>query len=203
MNTMLAAKALLLRSFHDASRPLALANCWDVASALAVEAGGARAVATTSAGVAWSLGMPDGDRLDRDRALSVVAQITAAVQVPVTADIEGEYAHTAADVAVTVDALLELGAVGINIEDGTRKADERNLCPGRPQRRGTRPIGGGPRELGFRLGASCLCSCRARDRGNPCHRHVRFGSGWARLQQTRRPTILVGSLRASRARMDS
>lgn len=124
MNTMLAAKALLFRSFHDDSRPLALANVWDVASALVVEAAGARAVATTSAGVAWSLGMPDGDRLDRQRALSVVARIAAAVQVPVTADIEGGYAQIAPDVAGTVEGVLEAGAVGINIEDGTRAVDE-------------------------------------------------------------------------------
>ena len=66
---------------------LVLPNAWDVASAVIVASAGAAAVATTSAGVAWGLGAPDGDRLDRDRALDLVARIAAAVDVPVTADL--------------------------------------------------------------------------------------------------------------------
>lgn len=117
-NTTLAAQALRFHSLHDAVRPLALVNVWDVASALVVEAAGAQAVATTSAGVAWSQGMPDGDRLGREQALDVVARIVAAVEVPVTADIESGFAATTADVAATIDGLLTAGVVGINIEDG-------------------------------------------------------------------------------------
>ena len=124
MNTTLAAQALRFHSLHDASRPLALANAWDVASALIAEAAGAQAVATTSAGVAWSLGMPDGDCLGREEALAVITRITAAVSVPVTADIESGFAATTADVAATVEGLLAAGAVGINIEDGTCGVDE-------------------------------------------------------------------------------
>lgn len=82
------------------------------------------AIATTSAGVAWSLGAPDGDVLAREQALDLIARIVAAVDVPVTADIEGGYGKDAADVAGTVAGVIAAGAVGINIEDGTRPPAE-------------------------------------------------------------------------------
>ncbi|MGI5505168.1 isocitrate lyase/PEP mutase family protein [Lentzea sp. CA-135723] len=106
--------------FHSLHRPgpLALANAWDVASALVVEAAGAKAVATTSAGVAWSLGAPDGDALQRERAVDLVARIVAAVRVPVSADIETGFGDTAAEVGETVRAVAEAGASGVNLEDG-------------------------------------------------------------------------------------
>ncbi|WP_433418425.1 isocitrate lyase/PEP mutase family protein [Microtetraspora malaysiensis] len=110
-------KAQLFRSLHVAGSPLLLANAWDAASARIVEAAGATAIATTSAGVAWSLGASDGDRLDRRRALDLVARVAAAVDVPVTADIEAGYADDADGVADTVRAVLEAGAVGVNLED--------------------------------------------------------------------------------------
>ncbi|MFF2773990.1 isocitrate lyase/phosphoenolpyruvate mutase family protein [Streptomyces sp. NPDC058052] len=110
----------LFRSLHTPDRPLALANVWDVASARIVEAAGASAIATTSAGVAWSLGAPDGDSVSRDLVLGVVGRITAAVAVPVTVDIEGGYGGTTAEVADTIGRLLEAGVAGVNIEDGTR-----------------------------------------------------------------------------------
>jgi 2-methylisocitrate lyase-like PEP mutase family enzyme len=93
---------------------------WDAATARVVEAAGAPAIATTSAGVAWSLGAPDGDRVSRDLVLGVLARIAAAVSVPVTADIEGGYGHSPAEVAETVTRVIEAGVVGVNIEDGTR-----------------------------------------------------------------------------------
>ncbi|MGI5195783.1 isocitrate lyase/PEP mutase family protein [Streptomyces sp. CA-288835] len=116
--------ARLFRSLHTPTEPLALANAWDVASALVIEAAGASAIATTSAGVAWSLGCPDGDILPRDRALELIGRIVAAVAVPVTADIEGGYGKNAADVAETIAGVLAAGAVGVNIEDGTRPPTE-------------------------------------------------------------------------------
>ncbi|MFD8598976.1 isocitrate lyase/phosphoenolpyruvate mutase family protein [Kitasatospora sp. NPDC059646] len=118
-----ALKSALFRSLHTSARPLALANAWDVASARVVEAAGAPAIATTSAGTAWSLGAPDGDRVPRQSVLDVVARIAAAVDVPVTADIEGGYGTGPAEVADTVARVLDAGAVGINIEDGTRPPD--------------------------------------------------------------------------------
>ncbi|WP_062439807.1 isocitrate lyase/PEP mutase family protein [Herbidospora daliensis] len=113
-------KARLFRSLHVPGDPLLLPNAWDVASALLTEAAGAKAVATTSAGVAWSLGVPDGDNLGRDRAAEAVRRVAGAVGVPVTADIEGGFGATPDEVAVTVTRILEAGAVGVNIEDGAR-----------------------------------------------------------------------------------
>ncbi|MEU6891777.1 isocitrate lyase/phosphoenolpyruvate mutase family protein [Streptomyces sp. NPDC046557] len=120
MTTATAARALAFAALHTPASPLALANAWDVAGARLVEAAGAPAVATTSAGVAWSLGSPDGDALARDRALELIARVAAAVSVPVTADIEGGFATDPAGVGETVTGVLAAGAVGINIEDGNR-----------------------------------------------------------------------------------
>ncbi|MFD9357665.1 isocitrate lyase/phosphoenolpyruvate mutase family protein [Streptomyces sp. NPDC060031] len=113
-------RARQFTALHTPAAPLALANAWDVASARLVEAAGAPAVATTSAGVAWSLGSPDGDALARDRALDLVGRVAGAVSVPVTADIEGGFGADPAGVGETVAGVLAAGAVGINIEDGTR-----------------------------------------------------------------------------------
>ncbi|MQY11066.1 2-methylisocitrate lyase [Streptomyces sp. RB5] len=124
MITAQADKARLFRSLHSTARPLALANAWDVASARVIEAAGAPAIATTSAGVAWSVGAADGDMLSREEALGLIARIVDAVAVPVTADIEGGYGQDPAAVAETVTAVIEAGAVGINIEDGTRPPAE-------------------------------------------------------------------------------
>ncbi|MFJ2033379.1 isocitrate lyase/phosphoenolpyruvate mutase family protein [Streptosporangium sp. NPDC087985] len=110
-------KALLFRSLHAEGRPLLLANVWDVAGARIVEAAGASAIATTSAGVSWSLGTADGDRLDRSMALELIARVAASVSVPVTADIESGFADGPGGVAETVRGVLDAGAVGINLED--------------------------------------------------------------------------------------
>lgn len=115
--------ARTFHSLHRPSDPLALANAWDVASARIVEAAGASAVATTSAGVAWSLGVADGDHLDRDRAVDLIARVAAAVDLPVTADIESGFGATPADVAQTVTRVIGAGAVGINIEDAQPGGD--------------------------------------------------------------------------------
>ncbi|WP_440102584.1 isocitrate lyase/phosphoenolpyruvate mutase family protein [Streptosporangium sp. H16] len=107
--TTLRGKALLFRSMHVPGRPLVLPNAWDVASARIVTDAGAAAVATTSAGVSWSLGYGDGDHLDRDRGLGLIARVAAAVGVPVTADVESGYAPDPAGVAETVRGVLAAG----------------------------------------------------------------------------------------------
>jgi 2-methylisocitrate lyase-like PEP mutase family enzyme len=116
------AKASLLHSLHE--RVLVLPNAWDALSARLAEDAGATAVATTSAGVAWSLGVADGGRLGRTRAIDVVRRVVAAVEVPVTADIEDGYADDPAGVAETVEGVLAAGAVGVNIEDAGREVEE-------------------------------------------------------------------------------
>lgn len=124
MNGELVAKAERLRALHQGLRPLILANAWDVASALAIERAGASAIATTSSGVAASLGYPDGESIPSGEMLATVARIAGAVSVPVTADLEAGYgldAHT------LVSALLDAGAVGMNLEDTDRSVDPLGL----------------------------------------------------------------------------
>jgi len=113
-----AQRARAFAELHRAGEPLLLPNAWDVASAVAIAGAGAKAIATTSAGVAWSLGVPDGAGpggagLGAERAAAVIARIVAVLDVPVSADIEAGYE----DVAATVTAVLQAGAAGINIED--------------------------------------------------------------------------------------
>lgn len=116
-NAATAERARRFRELHVPGTPLVLANAWDVASARVVEEADAAAVATTSAGVAWALGFPDGDRLPRERAVDLVARVAAAVAVPVTADIENGFADKPEGVAETVRQIVAAGAAGVNIED--------------------------------------------------------------------------------------
>jgi 2-methylisocitrate lyase-like PEP mutase family enzyme len=111
------AKAATLRSLHSGPHLLILPNAWDVASAKVIAGAGARAVATSSAGVAFALGFPDGQRISRDEMLGMVRRIAAAVDVPVSADVEGGYGPTAEDAAPTARGVLAAGAVGMNLED--------------------------------------------------------------------------------------
>lgn len=97
-----------------------LPNAWDAGSARVLEQVGFPAIATTSAGIAWSCGVPDGEALERDRMLEQIGRIVAAVGVPVTADLEAGYGDTADDVARTVALAAELGAAGGNLEDAAK-----------------------------------------------------------------------------------
>ncbi|MER6465066.1 isocitrate lyase/phosphoenolpyruvate mutase family protein [Streptomyces sp. NPDC001228] len=110
-------KASILRSLTADGSVLVLPNAWDAASALQIVAAGARAIATTSAGVAWALGRNDGQGMTRELAVEAVGRITASVDVPVSADIEGGYGPAPEDVAETVRSVVGAGAVGINLED--------------------------------------------------------------------------------------
>jgi len=103
-----------LRALHEPGRPLVLVNAWDVASAERVVAAGARAVATSSAAIAASLGLPDDPTAPVDLMFAAIGRIAAAVDVPVTADVLDGYGL---DPAELVDRLLAAGAVGCNIED--------------------------------------------------------------------------------------
>ena len=108
--------AKLLRELH-ADGTLVLPNAWDAASAAVIADAGAAAIATTSAGVAWSLGRPDGELLPRADLVAATERMAAAIDVPLTADVEAGYGATDEEVAETVTAVLGAGAVGINIED--------------------------------------------------------------------------------------
>ncbi|WP_441250898.1 isocitrate lyase/PEP mutase family protein [Kitasatospora sp. McL0602] len=117
-------KARTLHDLHRPGTPLVLANVWDAASARLVAEAGAPAIATASASVSWTLGAPDGGGLDRDRALAQTALIAAAVDLPVTADLESGFADTAEGVGETVTRLLATGAVGVNLEDADHATGE-------------------------------------------------------------------------------
>lgn len=111
-------RAQAFRRMHDRKQVLLLPNCWDAGSARLFARRGFAAIATTSAGVAWSLGHADGEQAPLDEVLAAIARITRVAGVPVTADIETGYGDTPAEVAATVRAVIAAGAVGINIEDG-------------------------------------------------------------------------------------
>ncbi len=112
-----AARAEAFRQLHHGPDVLVLANAWDVASARLLEEAGFPAVATTSSGIAFSHGLPDGERIRREEMLAVVERIARALRVPVTADLEAGYGPAPEDVAATVRGAIEAGAVGCNLED--------------------------------------------------------------------------------------
>ena len=111
------AKAEAFRAMHDRSKILVLPNAWDPMSARVIEEAGARAIATTSAGVAFSVGYPDGEAMPRDEMIAAIARIARVVTVPLSADIESGFARDAREVAETVRRVIDAGAVGINLED--------------------------------------------------------------------------------------
>jgi 2-methylisocitrate lyase-like PEP mutase family enzyme len=103
---------------HHGPSVLVLPNAWDAASARIFEHAGFPAVGTTSAGVAFALGYPDGQQISRVEMLGAVRRIARAVNVPVTADVEAGFGNTPEDVAKTARAVIDAGAVGMNLEDG-------------------------------------------------------------------------------------
>ena len=117
-------KAAAFGALHTGGEILILPNAWDAASAAVMADAGAKAVATSSAAVAWSHGYPDGDTLPLNLLLATVSAVArAAGDTPVTADIEGGYTDDLAELAETIKAVIGAGAVGINLEDGTRSPD--------------------------------------------------------------------------------
>jgi 2-methylisocitrate lyase-like PEP mutase family enzyme len=113
------AKANAFRAMHHGKSILLLPNAWDVASARVFEEAGFRAIATTSAGIAFTLGYPDGQRISRQEMLAVVRRIAGAVKVPVTADVEAGYGERSEDAVQTAREVAGAGAVGMNLEDAT------------------------------------------------------------------------------------
>src|ERR1700761_6450865 len=113
-------KASEFRALHtNPEKPLLLANIWDVGGARLVESLGGKAIATTSAGVAWSLGYADGNHLPVDALTRLAANIVKTVQIPVSIDVEAGYADDPAVVSENLKPIFDAGVVGINIEDGT------------------------------------------------------------------------------------
>lgn len=113
------AKAQRFLELHTGGRLLVLPNAWDAGSARIFEQAGFHALGTTSAGVALSLGYPDGERVSRADMLEVVRRIASAVAIPVTADLEAGYGSTVNDAVETAKGAIAAGAVGMNFEDST------------------------------------------------------------------------------------
>lgn len=113
----LLAKAEAFRAMHAAADPVVLPNAWDCASAALMRAAGFPAIATTSAGIAFAQGFPDGERIGRARMLEICRRIAAQSNVPVTGDLEAGYGAAPEDVAATVTGAIEAGLVGCNVED--------------------------------------------------------------------------------------
>jgi 2-methylisocitrate lyase-like PEP mutase family enzyme len=93
-------------------------------SARLFEAAGFGAIATTSGGVAWTLGFADGEHAPWNEVVEATARIVRAVRVPVTADIEAGYGETPDQVAKSIADILQAGVVGCNLEDGTPRPDQ-------------------------------------------------------------------------------
>jgi 2-methylisocitrate lyase-like PEP mutase family enzyme len=106
------------RRLHEDTTPLLLPNAWDAGSARLFETLGARAVATTSAGVSWALGYGDGRLLAVSEVMALASRMIRVVEVPLSIDIENGYSDDPRVVAGHALRLAELGIVGINIEDG-------------------------------------------------------------------------------------
>jgi len=112
-----AAKAEAFRALHQGPHALVMANAWDAMTARLFEAEGFPAIATTSGGVAGTLGFRDGEGAPWDEVVGQTARIVRAVSVPVTADIEGGFGETPRAVGRSVTEIIGAGAVGVNLED--------------------------------------------------------------------------------------
>jgi 2-methylisocitrate lyase-like PEP mutase family enzyme len=124
-----AVKAELFRAMHSGPHLLLLPNAWDAISARIIVDAGFRAIATTSGGVAWTLGYQDGEAAPWDEIVAATARIVRAVVVPVTADIESGYGDTPAAVGRSIGDIITAGVVGVNLEDGLRPG---NFMAGTP-----------------------------------------------------------------------
>ena len=150
-----AEKAERLRLLHRPGQPLLLVNVWDAATARLIERAGFPAIATTSAGIAFSRGYPDGQRIPRDEMLAEIARICRAVSVPVTADLEAGYGDSPEAVAQAAARALDAGAAGLNLEDGTGRMEEPLFELGRQVEK-IRAI----REAGRRRGVAIVVNAR-------------------------------------------
>ena len=110
-------RARFFRQLHQPGNPFILANAWDIGSAKTLAACGAVALATTSAGHAWTLGRPDMGHVSRGEAIAHAEQLAAAVNLPLSGDFEDGYGRTPEDAAETVRQAIAAGLAGCSIED--------------------------------------------------------------------------------------
>ena len=118
-----AEKTRIFRELHQPGNPFILANAWDAGSTKMLTALGAEAIATTSAGHAFTLGRPDLGQVSRDESLAHARDLVAATSLPVSGDYENGYGPTPEDVAETIRLAAEAGLAGCSIEDTALPAD--------------------------------------------------------------------------------
>lgn len=107
-------KAEQFLKFHQEKEILVLLNSWDAGSSKLIEACGYKAIATTSMGIAASLGYPDCEVIQLSEMIATIQAIVNAVQVPVTVDIEVGYGNTLNEITESVKKIIATGIVGIN-----------------------------------------------------------------------------------------
>ena len=122
MTTDTDTKARSFRALHERDGAFVIPNPWDIGTARILASMGFEALATTSAGFAFSLGLPDG-AITRDQALAHCRDIVAATDLPVSADLEGGFVDDPADVAETIRLAADTGLAGCSIEDATGRRD--------------------------------------------------------------------------------
>ena len=113
-------KYQLFHQLHHQQSGFILANAWDLSSAQFIQAAGAKAVATTSWGIAASLGLADGENISFKTQLALVKSLTEHLHIPLSVDIESGYSNDPLQISENVLALARLGVVGINIEDSDK-----------------------------------------------------------------------------------
>ena len=120
-------RAQRFRALHDRSQVLLLPNAWDAGNARVFASLGFEAIATTSGGVAWSLGYADGEQVPLAEVIAAIRRMVRATSLPVSVDFEAGYGVSPDEVAASVRRVIDAGAAGINLEDGIRHEKLRDI----------------------------------------------------------------------------
>ena len=112
------------QNMHKSNKIVILPNAWDAGGAVIFEKEGFEAIGTTSAGISYSLGYSDGEFISIDDVLDTTKKIQKRISVPLSVDIERGYANTNEEIVKNIKAVINEGAVGINIEDGISDTKE-------------------------------------------------------------------------------
>ena len=120
-------RAQRFRALHDRSRVLLLPNAWDAGSARVFASLGFDAIATTSGGVAWSLGYPDGEQVPLDEVIAAIRRMVRVTSLPVSVDFEAGYGASPEEVSANVRRVIDVGVAGINLEDGINHEKLRDI----------------------------------------------------------------------------
>lgn len=125
-------KADLFLKYHQDNEMLVLLNSWDIASSKIIEASGYKAIATTSMGMAASIGYPDCQIIQLSEVIEIITGIAKNVQAPITVDFEAGYGNNLTEIIDSVTQIIATGIVGINIEDSLELnpnlIDEMEFC---------------------------------------------------------------------------